>query len=395
VRRQGGLVKLVGRIPVEPLDDERLTNIERRIVAGAADAAVARAPRESRLHFALGFAALAVVVLGAGVVGWKLHTTDAPVVAEAPLRIDTDREHRSTIDIGDARITSSVATAFAVTRPDGGVLVVMTRGKVELEVGKRGDRAPLLVRAGDTDVVVVGTRFSVDYGDGKGDVEVRVTEGVVRVVRHQRELRVAAGQMWQTDRGLLALAEPAPQTDPIEIDMSTPPNVALHDRVAKVPDARGSGAPSDRTITHPAAGSAVPRTLDNPNDPNVDLKALIRSQPVLPPMDVATPDPAGAIAKYQEIMIKQKGPDEAYAFYSMAAVQYLKLGRNQDALFMLDRFEKRAATSEYLVPALWLRVRIRCLQSIDDACRTAATAYLDRAQTGKSRDLAERITKTH
>jgi FecR protein len=388
-------VKLVGRIPVEPLDDERLTNIERRIVAGAADAAAARAPRESRFQLVLAAAAIAVIVLGAGAVGWKLRGTErAPVVAEVPLRIDSDRE-RSTIDIGDARITSDPATAFAITRPDGGVLVAMTRGKVELEVGKRGDRAPLVVRAGDTDVIVVGTRFSVDYGDGKGEVEVRVTEGVVKVVRHQAEQRVAAGQRWQTRSGLLALAAEPKPGEPIEIEMGTAPDVGLHDRVARVPDARvpasGSGSAADRVRT---GSASTPRTLDDPSDPDVDLKTAIRRQAVLPPMDVALSDPNAAIAKYQEIMLKQKGPDEAYAFYSMAAVQYLKLGHHADALFMLDRFERRAATSEYLRPALWLRVRIRCLQAIDDACRGAAEAYLGRVPSGSARDLAERITKT-
>ena len=48
-------------------------------------------------------------------------------------------------------------------------------------------------RAGETDVVVVGTRFSVDYGDGHGPVEVEVEEGAVRVVRGATAARVAAG----------------------------------------------------------------------------------------------------------------------------------------------------------------------------------------------------------
>ena len=39
-------MKLVGRIPVEPLDDERLTNIERRIVVGVVGDA--RGPARAR-----------------------------------------------------------------------------------------------------------------------------------------------------------------------------------------------------------------------------------------------------------------------------------------------------------------------------------------------------------
>jgi hypothetical protein len=198
-------VKLVGRVPVEPLDDERMTNIERRIVAGAADAAVpARAPRRF-----VGFAMAAMAAVITGVIGWGLGGGSEPaqVVGEvAPIKVNTLAE-RATLDIGDAVIQSDPATVFVVTRPAGGVLVAMTRGKVELEVGKRGERAPLVVRAGDTDVIVVGTHFTVDYGDGTGAVDVRVTEGVVKVVRHQQEVRVAAGQAWQSKRGLLAMAD--------------------------------------------------------------------------------------------------------------------------------------------------------------------------------------------
>lgn len=400
-------MKLVGRIPVEPLDDERLTNIERRIVAGAADAAATLHPvRESRLHLVLGFAIAVVVVMGAGLVGWKARggADPATVAATEPLKVQTDQE-RSTLDIGDARIESSPATAFTVTRPDNGVLIAMVRGKVELEVGKRGDRAPLTVRAGDTDVIVVGTRFSVDYGDGTGDVDVRVTEGVVMVVRQRKEVRVAAGEAWTTDQGLVALAELGARgpgatiggpdrrgSGELEIDMGTAPDV-LHDRVAKVPDARVPANGSNATTRPIVPPNVRPRSLEHPDDPKGDLKSVIRSQPVLAPLDVGTPDGTTAMAKYREIMLQKKGPDEAYAFYSMAYVQYLKLGRDSDALSTLDRFEQRAATSEYLVPALWLRVRIRCLKKIDDNCRLAAEAYQKRAGKSATWSVAERITQ--
>ncbi|HEY0991793.1 MAG TPA: hypothetical protein VGD80_32290, partial [Kofleriaceae bacterium] len=66
-------MKLAGRVPVEPLDEERLTNIERRVVAGAVDSAIRRQDlRAPRRHAAQAFAAIALVA--AGVVGWLLHT---------------------------------------------------------------------------------------------------------------------------------------------------------------------------------------------------------------------------------------------------------------------------------------------------------------------------------
>ena len=79
-------MKLVGRIPVEPLDDERMTNIERRIVAGAADAA-ARGEVRARWSPMLAAAAVVVVVLGAGAIGWKLHGEPAAAEPIRPLSI--------------------------------------------------------------------------------------------------------------------------------------------------------------------------------------------------------------------------------------------------------------------------------------------------------------------
>ncbi len=421
-------MKLTGRIPVEPLDEERLTRIERRIVAGAAEAAARplRAPWPWPVFAVAAAAAAVVVALGAGAVGWKLRGGGpAPAIAAAPIEVRSD-DQRTTLDIGDARIQSDPATAFTITRPAGGVLVTLARGKVALDVGKRGERPALIVKAGDTEVVVVGTQFSVDYGDGTGDVDVRVTEGVVRVARHQQETRVAAGQAWTSRGGLVALApgdagaerggatvaaagtgragqtitDPAQRGgDPVEIDMGQAPDV-LRERVATVPDVRvpqpGAGSASPR-----GAGSGAgrdpggrPRPLDDLRAPKGDLKAVIRSQPVLPALDVGEPDALQAMAAYRAIMTREKGPTEAHAFYSMAVIQALKLGRTGDALATLAAFKRRAQTSEYFVPALWLEVRIRCLRNIDDACRQAAEGYARRAPAGPALEVAERIKAT-
>jgi len=233
-------MKLVGRVPVEPLDDERLTNIERRIVAGATDAMANH--REARFSPSFGFAAATVVVvLGAGLVGWKLRGGSTEQLADtSPLHVQTDAL-ATTLDIGDARITSDPSTTFDVTRPDGGVLIQMAKGKVALEVGKRGNRAPLVVRAGDTDVEVVGTQFSVDFGDGTGAVDVKVTEGVVKVKQKSaaEPQRVAAGDEWKLDNSGEAhfiaggtIAATVIVVPPIAKD------VGLHDRVAQVPSSR-------------------------------------------------------------------------------------------------------------------------------------------------------------
>lgn len=420
-------MKLVGRIAVEPLDEERLTNIERRIVAGAADAAGrAHDLRAQRVHLGRVFAAVAMVA--AGFVGWALHGAAArgPAVAEpAAIRIETEPA-RTRLDIGDARIESDPETVFAVTRPAGGVLVAMTRGKVELEVGKRGTRPPLIVRAGDTDVIVVGTHFTVDYGDGHGDVDVRVTEGVVRVVHQQQETRVAAGQAWQTRAGLVAGADraaehadaahpqvarlgdapggsppaggsdgPGRSSDAPTIALGPAPE-RLHDHKAAVPDAPGVPATLPTRSAAPArppGGEPVRRhVVSRSSDPRVDLRSAIRAQHVEPALALGEPDAATAVARYYDIAAHKSGEEASQAFYSIAVVRHEKLARNADALQTLDAYMRRFPGGKEYRAVLWLRVRILCLDKIDDRCRAAAYTYLHEAPDGPAAHVAELLT---
>jgi hypothetical protein len=380
-------MKLHGRIPVEKLDDERLTNIERRVVAAAAErlAKPDRARRPFALIAAVGAAAIAAVV------GWKLHAPEAvsPVATtttDSPLAIRTNATG-STIDIGDATIDSGPETAFVVTRPAGGVLVEMTRGKVSLSVGKRHDRPPLVVRAGATDVVVVGTKFTVDYGDGTHDVDVRVTEGVVRVVADKLETRVAAGDHWHTDRGIVvATAEPvAPVTPP-------PPDVHLRDHAVAVPVAPHV----DPVVRRPVVATPPPPrphdALVAASDPHRDLKAEIISQRVEPAMDIGVKDITEAMSRYRIIVLGEKGDAAATALYSMAVTQHLKLGRDGDALRSIDAYAVAYPAGHEIRAALWLRVRILCRVAIDDQCKQAAVQYRRVAGDAPAARVADRIT---
>jgi hypothetical protein len=441
-------VRLAGRIPVEPLDEERLTQIERRVVAGAVDAAI-RGQRLRAPDRALRLLIAATAIAAAGVVGWALRGAPAsePVAGPAPtpavpavpeVHVQTALQ-RSVIDIGDARIESDAGTAFAVTRPGGGVLIAVTRGKLELEVGKRGDRPPLVVRAGATDVVVVGTRFSVDYGDGTGDVDVRVTEGVVRVVHGPDDTRVAAGQGWRTRAGLIAMAgEPgdagaAPGTGRGTGETRAPGTTAeprrdhpalpgapevLHDRRAAVPDAPPAAAAPARSAPapRPAGREPVRPQVAVRNDPRVDLRAAIRTQRVEPALALGGADPASAIARYYEIAAHRSGDEASQAFYSIAWVRYFRQGNGGDALQTLDAYVRRFPGGKEYRAALWLRVRILCIErsepgsgtadgsaggaagsaarGFNDACRAAAYTYLHEAPDAPAAHIAERLTQT-
>jgi hypothetical protein len=408
-------VKLVGKVPVEPLDDERLVHIERRVVANAE---VASPVRGGWLRHVVPLAISAAAIAIAIVVGWSLHGAAldggqvadhtpglAPATGDAPVRVHTDAPASTspsglaplataplataplaTIDIGDATIASSAGTDVAITRPDGGVLVQMAHGQVELQVAKRHGRPPLVVRAGDTDVVVVGTHFTVAW-DGHGPVDVRVTEGVVRCLHAgSPEARVAAGQAWRSDAGMVALADP-----PIEIDTHVTKDL-LHDRTAAVPDVP---ATASRGVDGSAGAATSKPTLDDPKDPHHDLKADIRAQALQPAMDVGAADPAAAIAAYRDIW-KIKFDDQAErALYSTALLQAQR-DRLGDPLTSLDLYIRRFATKhdDVTTAAFWLRVRIECLRAFDDRCRAAATAYVQHAGDGPAAHVAELITLT-
>lgn len=422
-------MKLVGRVPVEPLDDERMTNIERRVVAGASDAATEprglRAPR--RL---LGFAAAAMAAMAAGVIGWKLGQRPAqlPVIADAPISISTATTG-GTLAIGDATIQSDPNTVFVVTRPDGGVLVDLTRGKVELEVAKRANRPPLIVRAGDTDVIVVGTHFSVDYGDGTGEVAVRVTEGVVRVVRHHQEARVAIGQAWETQRGVIALADAKPVVKPTavavantpgtdgteggtigevdtgsgsaEIEMGPGPDV-LHGRTAQVPDQRtptarntGSGAEPVTPVTRVTPEITTRTKLPDAAAPSGPRQS-VTAQPVAQPLDVGEQIAAKAIGKYQELIRnKTTGEEESRAYYGIAFTQHFKLGRTADAKLTIAAYERRFAQGRVYperIAIAWLKVRIACKDAIGEECRQAAASYVRLDPDSPAGHVAQGIT---
>ncbi|MCB9559291.1 MAG: FecR domain-containing protein [Kofleriaceae bacterium] len=109
------------------------------------------------------------------------------------------------IDLGDAVVVAGGGASFTVVRPGDAVEIVLAAGRIDLQVASRKGRSPLTVHADDVDVVVVGTRFSVARA---AEVEVTVTEGVVRVERGGHVDTLAAGDRW-AQPARIAVADPA------------------------------------------------------------------------------------------------------------------------------------------------------------------------------------------
>src|SRR5439155_16552719 len=176
-------------------------------------------------------------------------------------------------------------STFDVTRDAGKVVVKMTRGKLDLAVAHREGRL-FVVRAGDTDVEDVGTKFSVAWG-GAAAGDGRGREGAVKVKNAHQEGLVAKDQEWRPDSGVVAIVEVA-QAAPPDDHHDAAPVVAvaepvLHDRHAAVPEPRPRAARAERepppVLGEPIAPAKRAIAIA-PNDPYVDLKLAIRQQPL-------------------------------------------------------------------------------------------------------------------
>lgn len=327
-------MNLRDRVPVEPLEEDRVARIERGIIAGLP----ARRPRPVTWRAAVPWAAIAVAA-AVGLVVWKSrarepeHVHDEVVAAPQPTRV-IGAAAGERVDLGDASVTTGAGASFEVTRPDGGVLIQLARGRIELDVAPRKGRAPLIVRADDVDVIVVGTRFAVEWTD---QVKVEVFEGVVRVERAGATTTLAAGQSWAQRPAEVAATEP---TEP-------------------------GPSPSPRPKTKqppPSKHSASPPAVDDD----------------LPPLD-------RTLEEYTR-MAADRGAIADEGLYGMARLK----GDVRSLDLYLERFPKGV----YLDDVLWLRMRRLCAQERNSACRAAAHRYLDHGTKAKRLDRARAMTVT-
>lgn len=375
-------MKLVGKIPVEPLDDERLTNIERRLVVHVSELreAPARAPR--RL---LAFAGVAMALAIAAVVGYRLHR-DPVNAAPQP---ETLAMTGGALDLGDAQIAGS---DFTVTRSDRRVEIQMAPGRLDLHVQHDPSRL-YVVRAGDVEVEDVGTRFTVDY-DGT-HVDVRVTEGAVKVKHAGKEVQVAADHAWGLDIGPVTIAQ---------LDEARAPAIDVEDEVAAIePTGDGTGSrtsatPNDTGVAN-GAGTGQPGRATGPrhagsgsgSQPKRSTskgRDALEAATIAPPIDVGIAEPRQAILEYSKRAAASKG-DTTRLLYSMAVVQY-RSNDEKGALRTLDGVTVREGSDAYQ-DGLWLAVRIRCLRSFDDECRRAAERYRIKVPSGPRTGIADQI----
>jgi hypothetical protein len=376
-------MKLRDQIKVEPLDEERLTNIERRLVVGVSELSMKRAPRRGFVLATTGVLAVAAAAL----IGWKLHAVPA-VEAPAPASEHFAVSDGSQITLDGATLGGSAS--YDVTRDPGRLVIVLKKGAMDFAVVHDPHRT-LLVRAADTEIEDVGTKFHVDF-DGRSGVEVRVTEGEVKVTRGANVVRVAAGNAWTTELGLVAIA--VLDAKPVAVAVSDPLPAPVQPAVTH------AAAPIVHPV-HRVEAAVVATPIEHPLpvtttvDPYVELRTAIRKVPLefAPNIDGHV-DAANEIAKLKKVAYSPTtlGPEASQAMYQIAVLLYRPLGQDVEALRTLDVYTRRFNGGKELHAALWLRVRIECSHAFDESCRRAAYSYQHEQTSGEASSVAVRIT---
>ena len=254
--------------------------------------------------------------------------TERAVLAEAMLETASDTLAVTLVDGSKVSLAARTELQVRGNQPTS-VTLALSRGEVVCDVTHREDRK-FTVTAGDVEVRVVGTKFSVKTTNGDNPrVEVSVLRGVVEVVSKRRPgivARVAAGQSWIQNAELDA-APPAP---PAALSALPPSSDALpltsaFGAESSSADVKGSAAPpasavaqspgarelfekageSRRAGDAAAAAHAYDELLRlHPNDGRASLSAFELGRLRMDRLA----DPAGAISALERALALNIGP---------------------------------------------------------------------------------------
>lgn len=234
-----------------------------------------------------------------------------------------------------------LATASAVRLVNDSkneVRVELERGEATFEVSKRPSRK-FIVAAGDVEVKVVGTRFTVNHS--AAGVDVSVERGIVEVTLSGKTVRLTAGQKW---------SEAEVEEDDTEAAADLP-------AVPTIPDAVATGVPTipapapeklTRVHRHHASKKTAPKTIAAPSEP-----AVAPQTPVLPAA-------GGAIA---EKPAPAPGPTAAELFND--ALSARREGRASDAALAYERLLRDFPHDSHSATAAFELGRVRMDQLND------------------------------
>lgn len=187
---------------IEPLDAATWARIEgnlfdeleqRKTEGGALNE-----PRSSQWRRAVAFAVAVAAAVAIGFAAQGRSQPRAPISSAVtlgiPSRIVTYGDGSHFEVSGAALDVSPEATLLVSGDDEHGLLVVLDRGSVTCEVAPRAGRPPFVVQAGDVNVRVIGTHFTVRRTGDSGGVQ--VDRGVVEVRARGEVTLVRAGASW-------------------------------------------------------------------------------------------------------------------------------------------------------------------------------------------------------
>ncbi|HET7538556.1 MAG TPA: FecR domain-containing protein [Polyangiaceae bacterium] len=286
------------------------------------------------------------------------------LLADAKLETKSD-ELSVTLNDGSSLKLRAQSEVQVHSSQSSSIALQLTRGELWCDVTHRDERKFKVV-AGDVEVRVVGTQFSVKTLAGASPrVEVSVTRGVVEVSSARRPgvvARVGAGQSWIQDAASAPHAsESAPTAEPGSGD-ATQPDATQPD--ATQPDAKAasaSAAPSAMTAGIPSARDLFERAAESRR----------------------AGDPAAAAHAYEELL--RLHPGDARASLSAFELGRLRMDRLGDLGGAITALERAVATNigpSFREDALARLVSVYASKGNVAACQRARDRYLSSYPTG-------------
>jgi len=307
--------------------------------------------------------ALAGAALGAVVLAKQLPHEAAgarAVLAEAKLETASDVLAVTLVDGSKVSLASRTELQVRGNQPSA-VALSLARGEVSCDVTHREDRKFTVV-AGDVEVRVVGTQFSVKATPGDNPrVEVSVLRGVVEVVSKRRPgvvARVAAGQSWIQDPVPSVLA-PSTVTSAPAAAMVAEPSVSASEYDKS--DAKGASPAASALTSGPSARDLFEKAGESRR----------------------SGDAAAAARAYEELL--RLHPSDGRASLSAFELGRLRMDRLADPAGAITALERALALNigpTFREDALARLVSVYAAQGNFAACGRARDRYLSSYPAG-------------
>lgn len=245
------------RAPV--LEDRELSAMRVRLQPTTMERRSLRPRRLPRRRWpVMAVAAVALLALG---LAWSQRPIDLPSVGEIAVLSTVDGQV-----LTPAAVATGAGTLVVEARSERGARVRLDEGRAVFEVDPRGEGRALVVVAGEVEVSVTGTRFSVAR-DGE-QVHVRVERGAVAVQWPGGARNLRAGERWSGPVPAVSVVEavPAPEVasrEPAAVEAVPLKPVPPKTVPPKTGSAKtGSAEPRPDPTTARSAARAWARVLD-------------------------------------------------------------------------------------------------------------------------------------